>query len=46
MKVVSGRNPLKSGQCFLLDLNGPADEGYISLGRNPLKSGQCFLRTS
>ena len=37
-----GRNPLKSGQCFLL-------KEYVetvakTLRRNPLKSGQCFLR--
>ena len=37
-----GRNPLKSGQCFL-----PTKWGDIWLNsygsRNPLKSGQCFL---
>ena len=37
-----GRNPLKSGQCFLL----PVQKSYSvhTLSRNPLKSGQCFLQ--
>ena len=37
------RNPLKSGQCFLLVV----EWGIMGKGgwkcRNPLKSGQCFL---
>ena len=39
---VTGRNPLKSGQCFLLVI----PKGNLSIViycRNPLKSGQCFL---
>ena len=37
------RNPLKSGQGFLLDESGREKIGEIVLSRNPLKSGQCFL---
>ena len=38
-----GRNPLKSGQCFLR--RRILEKGaYVCLGRNPLKSGQCFLQ--
>ena len=37
-----GRNPLKSGQCFLLD-GGILKIKPAQAGRNPLKSGQCFL---
>ena len=37
------RNPLKSGQCFLLwDLKWGVKKVWWS--RNPLKSGQCFLQ--
>ena len=40
--VAWSRNPLKSGQCFLLaELEGLFVPEY---SRNPLKSGQCFLR--
>ncbi len=39
-----GRNPLKSGQCFLLIQKlRDSYSGYKKKGRNPLKSGQCFL---
>ena len=38
-----GRNPLKSGQCFLLIHDGTGNQFFHSHGRNPLKSGQCFL---
>ena len=38
------RNPLKSGQCFLLSaVHCAARVGLSVLCRNPLKSGQCFL---
>ena len=37
-----GRNPLKSGQCFLLGVSLMAKVKDQS--RNPLKSGQCFLQ--
>ena len=37
------RNPLKSGQCFLLFYNYPYIKQLFQLRRNPLKSGQCFL---
>ena len=37
----AGRNPLKSGQCFL---HGPADEGYVSLaGSQSPQIGSMFL---
>ena len=43
MPFIIGRNPLKSGQCFLLS---PLEEYLMEVldkSRNPLKSGQCFL---
>ena len=42
--IALGRNPLKSGQCFLL-VTVQIDEFSPKEGirRNPLKSGQCFL---
>ena len=42
---VASRNPLKSGQCFLLiNIMRRGFKNYEDfLGRNPLKSGQCFL---
>ena len=41
----AGRNPLKSGQCFLREVkNGQNYTVWNLWGRNPLKSGQCFLR--
>ena len=44
MGITMGRNPLKSGQCFLQKM--PLHKSYLGLdlGRNPLKSGQCFLQ--
>ena len=40
----TSRNPLKSGQCFLLiGRNEDILLLQIGSGRNPLKSGQCFL---
>ena len=42
-KTNKGRNPLKSGQCFLRQ-KGASQKGPTRFsGRNPLKSGQCFL---
>ena len=42
-----GRNPLKSGQCFLPELQDLFIPEYGELeGRNPLKSGQCFLHST
>ena len=44
-KIKKCRNPLKSGQCFLLRQQFQhviIDEAHDS--RNPLKSGQCFLQ--
>ena len=43
--IETGRNPLKSGQCFL-HLKEKIKEAieFEEEGRNPLKSGQCFLR--
>ena len=42
-----GRNPLKSGQCFLQgrikDFKAVIEAEDTS--RNPLKSGQCFLHS-
>ena len=39
-----GRNPLKSGQCFLHNVfSGLEPDETIVIRRNPLKSGQCFL---
>ena len=39
-----GRNPLKSGQCFLRSV-AKLEVSYLYQGsRNPLKSGQCFLQ--
>ena len=38
-----GRNPLKSGQCFLPGSITPAFFCSCVTCRNPLKSGQCFL---
>ena len=40
-----GRNPLKSGQCFLLKSEVLFNSTPPCLRRNPLKSGQCFLLT-
>ena len=37
------RNPLKSGQCFLLPWSTVDLLSNSNLRRNPLKSGQCFL---
>ena len=37
------RNPLKSGQCFLPDMNRFGILIRLRGSRNPLKSGQCFL---
>ena len=39
--LTKSRNPLKSGQCFLLA--GLDAEETVGESRNPLKSGQCFL---
>ena len=44
-KFFPRRNPLKSGQCFLL-IAVTKRKGLIGIGRNPLKSGQCFLPTN
>ena len=41
-KEALGRNPLKSGQCFL-HRRTPPNYPYRKGRRNPLKSGQCFL---
>ena len=44
VEVEVGRNPLKSGQCFLrnyLEIDAVLTEDISC--RNPLKSGQCFL---
>ena len=41
-KAELSRNPLKSGQCFLLRRVAIV-ESFKEAGRNPLKSGQCFL---
>ena len=38
-----GRNPLKSGQCFLLSAT-MLWRLRVRVSRNPLKSGQCFLQ--
>ena len=39
-----GRNPLKSGQCFLQNIIAIPYRIYeVKKGRNPLKSGHCFL---
>ena len=40
-----GRNPLESGQCFLL-FEREKGKGKVISGkcRNPLESGQCFLQ--
>ena len=38
-----GRNPLKSGQCFLLFSMLRMAGRRARICRNPLKSGQCFL---
>ena len=40
---LQGRNPLKSGQCFLQGTGTVYVMCPECLGRNPLKSGQCFL---
>ena len=42
VKNVTGRNPLKSGQCFLLEQTFKVGD-IVKICRNPLKSGQCFL---
>ena len=43
--ICSGRNPLKSGQCFLLLILKVAHTSDLTFARrNPLKSGQCFLQ--
>ena len=43
----ASRNPLKSGQCFLLLTNMTEKELEEQIrGRNPLESGQCFLLVS
>ena len=39
--IPSGRNPLKSGQCFLRKAEIKVAD--FKERRNPLKSGQCFL---
>ena len=39
-----GRNPLKSGQCFLLKNGQLCGSLHHGGRRNPLKSGQCFLQ--
>ena len=38
------RNPLKSGQCFLLNCQLFKERRKVKMSRNPLKSGQCFLQ--
>ena len=43
LKLIKGRNPLKSGQCFLPNRGKECFFG-MEEGRNPLKSGQCFLQ--
>ena len=43
IKRMKSRNPLKSGQCFLLRFLAKIKHDN-HLSRNPLKSGQCFLR--
>ena len=42
-KKIRGRNPLKSGQCFLREIEELKKRNRTHKGRNPLKSGQCFL---
>ena len=42
-KMLVGRNPLKSGQCFLQRLLARFYSSRLEKSRNPLKSGQCFL---
>ena len=42
--ILEGRNPLKSGQCFLRKPRVFKTPQVQILRRNPLKSGQCFLR--
>ena len=41
--ITMRRNPLKSGQCFLLKQFYDISQNDPVFRRNPLKSGQCFL---
>ena len=43
-QMILSRNPLKSGQCFLLGSSFGSGDPCYKVSRNPLKSGQCFLR--
>ena len=43
---MEGRNPLESGQCFLLGQIDQDKIRWLEASRNPLESGQCFLLIS
>ena len=44
--MITRRNPLKSGQCFLQGRQPMLWNLAADHSRNPLKSGQCFLQKS